>query len=148
LSRIARTAIAVALGTAIAVGLLTGCTPKGPVYVEGGTDYTNATALAVLAKANASPFANRPTADTSKLRHDALAALRLRGATASSAADLITRTFPTTTNGVPVYVERGKFEGKTAVLVVEATGKSSGTLNSKRIWVVGENGDILFAGSR
>jgi len=147
-TRRARAALAVCLLAAVAVGLLTGCANKGPVYVESGATHTNETALAVLAKADASAVASKPTADGPKLRHAALAALRREGTTASSVADLLTRTFPSTTSGVPVYVERGSYDGKAAVLVVEATGPESGSLSTKRLWVVAENGDILFAGSR
>ena len=79
-----------------------------------------------------------PTADGVKLRHDALAALRRQGATASGVADLLTRTFPSDTSGVPVYVEKATYEGKPAVLVVEAAGPKAGSLNAKRLWVVGD----------
>jgi len=147
-SRIARTVLITALLAATAVALLTGCASKGPVYVESDVNYTNAMALALLAKADASAVASKPTSEGEKLRHEALAALRRNGATASSVADLLTRTFPSSTSGVPVYVERGNYDGKPAVLVVEATGPKSGSLSAKRLWVVGENGDVLFAGSR
>ena len=110
--------------------------------------HTNETALAVLATADASAVASQPTADGAELRHAALAALRREGETASSVADLLTRTFPSSTRGVPVYVERASYDGTPAVLVVEATGLASGPLSSKRLWVVSESGDILFAGSR
>jgi hypothetical protein len=144
LARVVRTALFVAL----AVALLCGCAKKGPAYVDAGTAHTKATALAVLSQADTSAVSSHPTSDGSKLRHDALAALRRQGAKASAVADLLTRAFPSDTRGVPVYVERATYDGKPAVLVVEATGPDSGSLNSRRLWVVGDDGDILFAGSR
>ena len=129
--------------------LLCGCAKKGPTYVDAGTAHTKATALVVLvASRHLGRRSSRPTSDGAKLRHDALAALRRQGATASAVADLLTRTFPSDTRGVPVYVERATYDGEPAVLVVEATGPNSGSLNSRRLWVVGDDGDILFAGSR
>jgi hypothetical protein len=127
---------------------LSGCGVKGPTFVDRGTSYDKTSALAVLAAADGSAFAAKPTSTGVKLRHNALAALRREGAAASAVADLLTKTFPSTTTGVPIYVERATFGNQPAVLVVEATGPVSGTLNTKRLWVVSENGDILFAGSR
>jgi predicted small lipoprotein YifL len=147
-TRISRTVLVASLLAAVAAALMTGCASKGPVYVDSGVNHTSATALALLAKADASAVASKPTSEGAKLRHEALAALRRNGAAASSVADLLTRTFPSSTSGVPVYVERGSYEGKPAVLVVEATGPKSGSLSTKRLWVVGESGDVLFAGSR
>lgn len=146
--RFARIALLVACTAFAATVLLSGCAKKGPTYVESATDYSQVTALAVLARADASRVADRPTADGVQLRHDALAALRRQGATASGIADLLTRTFPSDTSGVPVYVEKASYEGKPGVLVVEAAGPKAGMLNAKRLWVVGTDGTILFAGSR
>lgn len=148
MTRIARTALFASLILAVAAVLLTGCADNGPVYVESGAAHTNETALDVLARADSSAVASKPTADGAELRHAALAALRREGDSASKIADLLTRTFPSSTSGVPVYVERASYEGTPAVLVVEATGPESGSLSSKRLWVVSDGGDILFAGSR
>lgn len=148
MTRVARAALVVALAATVALASLVGCARKGPVFVDSGATHTQATALSLLAQADASTVASRSTKDGTRLRHDALAALRGQGPAASTAADLLTRTFPSDTSGVPVYVERGTYEGKPALLVVEATGPSTGSLNSKRLWVVGDTGDILFAGSR
>jgi hypothetical protein len=145
---IPRAALGATLAAFVVLALLSGCSSKGPVYVDEGASYNADTALEALQKADASALATKATADGVKLRHDALAALRREGTNASAVADLLTRTFPSTTSGVPVYVERGTFNNTPAVIVVEATGPASGTLSSKRLWVLGENGDILFAGSR
>lgn len=148
MTRVARAALVAALAATVAVASLMGCARKGPVFVDNDAAHTKTTVLSILAQADASAVESRPTVDGTKLRHDALAALRSQGPAASSAADLLTRTFPSDTSGVPVHVERGTYEGKPALIVVEATGPASGSLNSKRLWVVADNGDILFAGSR
>ncbi len=148
MGRTVRATLAVIAAVAVAAVLLAGCAPKSPAYVENGKDYDRSAAITLLASVDTGHLADQPTTDGPKLRHAALAALRRHGATASKVADLLTKTFPSDTAGVPLYVERGSFDAKPAVVVVEATGPTSGRLSSKRIWFVGEKGDILFAGSR
>jgi len=133
--------------TTLAV-VLCGCAAKGPVYVDQGTSYDKKSALKILAQADSSAVMAEPASRGSKLRHGALASLRGKGAPASRVADLLTRTFPSDTSGVPVYVERASYDDKPAVVVVEATGPDSGTLSGKRLWILDEQGDVLFAGSR
>ena len=144
----ARLTLKVTACLALATMLLSACAPKGPAYVKNGKNYDTPTAIALLASVDTGSFSKERTSDGPKLRHAALAALRRHGSDASSAADLLTRTFPSKTAGVPVYVEHGSFNSVPAFVVIEATGPASGHLNSKRIWIVGEKGDILFAGSR
>lgn len=148
MARAIRTAIAVALAAAVTLSLPLGCKKTGITYIESGNAFTRESALAVLAKTDASSIAARPTSEGPGLRHNALARLRRLGPAASSAADLLTRSFPSDTTGVPVHVERGTYNTVPVLLVVEATGPSSGSLSSKRLWIVSEAGDILFAGSR
>lgn len=148
MGRGARIALAAAAAALTILALLAGCAPKGPTYVENGSDYSTKAAYALLARVDAGKLADTPTTDGPRLRHIALAALRRNGPVASSAADTITKTFPSDVTGVPVYVERGAFGGKPAIVLVEAIGPANGKLTSKRIWFVSENGDILFAGSR
>ena len=148
MSRQVRNALAVAAAAVMIAALCAGCSPKGPTYVEKGKDYDRAASLALLASVDPGELAKRPTSDGVGLRHTALAELRLRGKNASGVADLLTKTFPSDTTGVPVYIERGSFDGKPAVIVIEAIGPEVGHLNSKRIWFVGEQGEVLFAGSR
>lgn len=133
----------------IAVAIVvSGCTSNDPIFVDSGKAVDEAGALVILAQADASAFATRPTLDGPALRHNALAALRRKYPSGSGVADLLTRTFPSDTSGVPVYVERATYDGTPAIIVVEATGPGSGELSSKRLWVVGMDGTILFAGSR
>jgi len=61
---------------------------------------------------------------------------------------MLTRTVEPETRGVPVYVELASVDGTAAVIVVEATGPKSGTLDSKRLWVLNADGDVIFARSR
>lgn len=146
--RLARSVLLVACAAAIATVVLGGCAKKGPVYVESTTDFTKATALAALARADTSGVSSQPTADGPKLRHDALAALRHESASASGVADMLTRAFPSDTSGVPAYIEKATYAGEPAILVVEATGPAAGSLSAKRLWVLGKDGSVLFAGSR
>ena len=132
----------------IAALAMSGCADKGPTFVESGTSYTKATALELLAESDTSRFAQHPTSEADALRHTALTALRRHGASASATADLITRTFPQAAHGVPVYVERGSFEGVPATILVEATGPASGKLGTKRLWAIGGDGRVLFVATR
>jgi len=99
----------------------------------------------ILKRADAGAYAKKPTSDATDLRHEALVALRKRGGDAAATADLITRTFPADTRSVPVYVERATVDGKRALVVVEATGPKSGSLDAKRMWVFDGQGNVIFA---
>ncbi len=125
-----------------------GCASRGPVWVSEQSAYTTKTVETVFDAADTSQLTDQPTEDAAALRHDALAALRKSGADASGVADMLTRTFEPETRGVPVYVELASVDGTTAVIVVEATGPKSGTLDSKRLWVLDADGDVIFARSR
>jgi hypothetical protein len=139
------------LAAALAVAaclVAAGCAPKGPTFVDAGASYTESTLGQVYAKADTSKLANESAGDTTKLRHDALTSLRGHGTAASSAADLITKTFPPTMRGVPVYVERATYNGEPALVVVEAIGPTAGKLSLKRLWVLSETGTVLFYGTK
>jgi hypothetical protein len=143
-----RSARIFALFAMIACLLAGGCSAKGPTYVDTGASYTKSTVDPVYARADISKFAQVSAADPSKLRHEALTALRARGGSAASAAELVTKTLPADTRGVPVYVEWANFEGRKALIIVEAIGPLTGKLTTKRLWVLTEDGTVLFAGSR
>lgn len=132
------------LSTAVLV-LAVGCAPKGPLYVDKSSNYTMTSVGEILRRADASAYAKKPTSDVTGLRHEALVALRKRGGDAAATADLITRTFPADTRSVPVYVERATVDGKRALVVVEATGPKSGSLDAKRMWVFDDQGNVIFA---
>ena len=138
-----------AAATLLAVSLaVSGCAPKGPTYVDAGASYSQSTLASVYALADTSKLASQSAADTTKLRHDALTGLRRQGGTAAAAADLMTKTFPPSTRGVPVYVERALFDGKQALVVVEAIGPATGKLTTKRLWVLSDSGSVLFVGTK
>ena len=125
-----------------------GCTAGGPTWVDDGASYTMTSVEAVLDAADISKQSSRATTAATKLRHDALTSLRRQGDSAAKAADLLTATFPPETRAVPVYVESASLDGKPVFIVVEATGPKTGTLNMKRLWVLGEDGSVILARSR
>lgn len=132
----------------VAILTLSGCSPTGPQWVDVNTSYTANNVSDVYGKADISKFAQVSAADTTQQRHDALTGLRKRGGTAASAADLITKTLPSDTRGIPVYVERASYDGQPALVLVEAIGPAQGKLTTKRLWVLSSTGAVLFVGSR
>jgi hypothetical protein len=142
-----------ALGTASCFAILmlllaAGCAPSGPAWVDSGASYTTANLSTVFAKADIARYENVSAADTTELRHRALADLRKRGKQASAAADLITKTLPSQSQGVPVYVERASVGGQSAYVLVEVIGPSNGKLTTKRLWALSDAGAVLFVGTR
>ena len=149
MSRAKRARLICRLAAAMMIVLVVaGCTDRGPTFIDHQASYTKTTALDLLTRSDASRFAQRPTSDANMLRHAALTALRRHGSSASNAADLITRTFPQAAHGVPVYVELGSFDGTPATLLIEATGPAAGTLGTKRLWILGEDGRVLLVATR
>jgi hypothetical protein len=144
-----RALIGVAFSIAIlALLITTGCTPSGPTWVDSGASYTTKNVSGVLDKVDISSLKDTSAGDTTQLRHKALTDLRRRGGNASLAADLITKTLPANTRGVPVYVERATMNGQSAYLLVEAIGPANGNLTTKRLWVLSSAGAVLFVGTR
>lgn len=144
-----RSARLIALVPTIAVVLLlAACAAKGPVYVDDKGTYELSSTVSAFQKADVSTFAKTPTSEATRLRHDALAALRGDGKRASSASNLITEVFPSGTRSVPVYVERARVDGHDSLIIVEAYGPKSGTLQDKRLWVLNMRGDVLFSATR
>lgn len=140
--------IAVAMGILMLAMGLAGCGPSGPLWVNEQNEYTTRTVGAVLDSADTARFEDRKTTDAPELRHAALTSLRKNGEDASEVADMLTRTFEPSTRGVPVYVELASIDGTKAVIVVEVTGPRSGRLDSKRLWALDTDGNVLLARSR
>lgn len=139
------------LASALACALvlvLTACAAHGPTYVDHGASYTESGTASVLSQADVGELNDAKTSDATRLRHDALSSLRSGGAAEARAADLITRVFPTDTRGVPVYVERARVGGVPALLVVEAIGPKNGRLTDKRLWVLDDQGSVLYSATR
>lgn len=124
------------------------CTYDTVNYVDEGTAYTEESALVLLDEKPPSGLSKQPTAQSTRLRSDALSELRKQGQAESEAASLITRTLPAESRSVPFHVERGSYEGVQALLVLEATGPRSGKLNGVRLWVLAEDGDVLLVANR
>jgi len=126
---------------------LTGCGPTGPTWVEKSGTYTTGSLSTLYSAADISKLASTSTSDATKLRHDALVGLRARGGEAAKAADVITKTLPASTPGVPVYVEKATVSGQPAVVVIEAIGPPNGKLTTKRLWALSDAGAVLFVGN-
>lgn len=125
-----------------------GCSPESPRFVDSGAQYTSLDVTSVLDVVDSADVGGTPTTDAATLRSSYLGALRGQGTSAAEAANVITRTFSKATPGVPVYVERAVFEGTPALVIVEAIGPRGGTLRDKRIWVIDDNGAVLFSVTR
>ena len=93
--------LCVVLACAVA---LAGCGPTGPTWVEKGGTYTTGSLATLYSAADISKLSSTSASDATKLRHAALVGLRKRGGDAAKAADVITKTLPASTPGVPVYV--------------------------------------------
>ena len=142
---LSRRLCALALIACAAVALLSGCTQAGPVWVDEDTAYTATTIKGVFDHVDTSGLAGRSSKEAEDLRHDALVALRKRGGAAAEAADLVTKTFPSTA-GVPLYVEKASFENRPdALVMVEIIGPADGELSLARLWVLSDTGDVLFS---
>jgi hypothetical protein len=102
----------------------------------------------VFPKADGSKYGDVSASDTTELRHEALTALRKEGKQASDAADLITKTLPSQSQGVPIYVERASVGGQPAYVLVEVIGPSDGKLTTKRLWALSDAGAVLYVGTR
>jgi hypothetical protein len=127
---------------------IAGCTAPRADFVDAKAAYTEASAKALTDRVDASKLANTPTDQAATLRHEALTELRSRGGRAVFVADMLTKTFSAQTRAVPVYFERATFNGTPAVVVVEATGPPEGKLTTKRVWILDENGGVLFMGAK
>lgn len=130
---------------AVLAVLLTGCTSDAPEFVDAGATYTQAQLQDKLASIDTESLKQTPVLQASALRTKSLAALRGEGEVAAAAATLITKSFPSRTAAVPVYVEKAKYSSDTVLIIVEAYGPSAGALDRKRLWVIGEDGQVLFS---
>lgn len=145
LSRLRAAAVCAFALTALIV--LFGCAPEGPVFVDANNSYDQTSIMKLIESIDTTQLAGTPSAKSVDLRHEALTSLRSKGGRAVAVADLLTKTFSAETRGVPVYFERAMFNGKSAVVVVEAAGPRDGNLTSRRVWVIDEQGAVLYMGS-
>lgn len=140
--------ILAAITLCFVISLLGGCTSTGPIFISEDRSYTPTTVASVIAEVELGELAEANVAEAETLRHDALVALRSASSGGADAASLITSTFPSLARTVPLYVERASFDGKPAWILVEAVGPRSGKFENKRLWVLGDGGDILYSATR
>lgn len=138
----------VAFALCCATAFLGGCTPANPTYVDEGRVYTISTVATVTSAVEIGKVAGADVSSAKVMRHDALVALRSSGSGGSEAANLITRTFPSQARSVPLYVERASLGDRPVWILVEAVGPKDGKLADKRVWVIGDDGEILYAATR
>lgn len=128
---------------------LTACAGRyAPRFIPNGSAHTAASALRLLDEPAPSTLTRLAADDAEQARQAALTALRRRGELGTSVARLLTETFPSSGRGVPYRVERGRFDGAACWIVLEATGRPGGTLDGRRLWVLSDEGEVLFFGSR
>lgn len=132
---------------AIATGLV-GCSGADITYKDSGSAYSKQDVAAVFDNADTDPYAETNTNEAPALRTKAMIELHKAGGDQADIADMLTRTFPNTTNSVPVYVERAEFEGSAAVIVVEAIGPAGSTMKDERLWVLDPDGTVLYSAMR
>ncbi len=135
-------------GCLLISGLLAGCAQKGPEYVDQGAVYSKTSVLKILEQTDISKLASETSTDAPALRHEALVALRGRGEEEAKVADLLSETFPQTTRGVPVFIEKAEVDGKPAIIIVEAAGPRGGKLTTKRLWAIDESGEVIVVGTK
>jgi len=128
--------------------VVVGCAAEGPAFVDEGGTYEIASIAAVADSVDLGEIADTQVTEALTLRHEALVSLRGKGTSAAEAAALITRTFPSETRGVPLLVERARVAGAPAWILVEAVGPKSGKFSNKRIWVIGDDGEIIYSATR
>lgn len=127
---------------------VTGCAQPRVSFSQSETNYDRASASALLQSTSTTEIADEPTARAKQLRLNALTDLRSEGAAGRAAAQVITKVVPNDDKTVPVYIERARFEGKDALLVIEAYGRPAEKLDSARLWVMSPDGRILFSSMR
>lgn len=140
--------IFIALSALILSTGLVACSPSGPAYISEGNSYTAQTVISVLDVATSDSPEGEPTAEADRLNQQALVSLRTQGDEAAKAADVLTKTFASTAQGVPFYVERATYEGADSLIVAEMIGPKGGVLQDKRVWVIDDQGEILFSATR
>lgn len=146
-TRTAKLALVVALGATLGAALV-GCSTQSATFVDGSTTYDDRSVMTLADSVDTSKLANTPSKDAVALRHKALTKLRSKGGNAVLVADMLTKTFSAETRSVPVYFERATYKNKPAVVVIEAAGPAEGKLSTKRVWVLDEQGGVLFVGAR
>ncbi len=132
----------------LSVLLLAGCARSGITFVDEARKHNQESALELADTVQPASDSAISPADAATARSKALADLRTLGDEAASAADLITATFPSDTQGAPFYVETGTYESTPCVIVLESIGRPGQDLTDTRLWVIGLDSDVLFSAVR
>lgn len=127
---------------------LPGCAPDTPLYVEDGASYDADSVIRLLETSDSGDLKGEPVSRAAQLRQEALARLRKRGGSAAEAAATLTRVFTSDTVGVPYYVESARFNGTPSWVVLEASGRRTGSLLDRRLWVLDRDGQVLLFSAR
>ena len=130
------------------IALIAGCSPEGPPFVDAGNTYDQTSVMTLVESVDTTALASTPSEKSVDLRHKALTSLRSKGDRAVQVADMLTKTFSAETRAVPVYFERATFNDTPAVILIEAAGPRDGVLSARRVWVLNEDGGVLYMGSR
>ncbi|MDY0087756.1 MAG: hypothetical protein RBS78_04320 [Coriobacteriia bacterium] len=126
---------------------LAGCSSADVTFVSDDARYT-LEQLEALHSAHTPPHgvANRPVAEASDLRHDALVSLRSRGGEAAEFAEFVTATLSDTGRSVPYYGEAAVVDNTPAWLLIEAWGPEGGVLENTRLWAFArDSGRVLYS---
>lgn len=127
----------------VALLVLVGCSTALEWDPQAGT-VTSAQLDQQLKSAATDDLKAVSVAQARERRDRALAGLREENG-GSEVADVLTKAFARGNAGVPVYIGRGTFSGKQAIIVIEAYGAPGGKLEHKRLWVLSEDGTPLYS---
>ena len=133
-----------ALSLLFATLALAACATANVEFIEASKDYDTAELEILLSTKAAPDLEQRKVEDAPGLRREALTELRSQSAAGARAADLITRTFPDVA-AVPFHIEWATFQGDDALLLIEAAGDSDGSLSSRRLWAIDDQGEVLIS---
>lgn len=147
--RMARACRALPVMLVVSLLALAACTSQvRAAFVPNGAPLDLAAAEQLARTADLSSVSSVDVASAPAARQQVLRDLRSHGSAGDRAADLLTQGFPALTPSVPVLVRIGPFEGKQALVVVEAYGDASGRLAHRRLWVFDlASGSVLQASS-
>lgn len=142
--RISRTALMFLVVASIA---LAGCSVHKVVLETDGAPMDSASVEQLAKTADLSPADGIDVAQAPAARMRVLADLRTRGKMGDRAASLLTAGFPERTTAIPVFVRACAFEGRSALVVVEAYGSTTGPLTHRRLWVFDVNSGAIIRAS-
>jgi hypothetical protein len=145
----ARRALVSLFGLLVVMSLSSvGCAQKTIELVDDGRSFEIDTVVTMMDAGDPGDLTGRSADQADSLRSKALSSLRQRGAEGTRVADLLTDSFPSNTRGVPFYVERALVDGQESWLVIEAIGRRGGELDDRRLWVLDNEGEVIFSATR